>query len=226
MAAALTREYAGQPSCEVPPHALFPQVLGIVERYVREKVRPVSPADARDAFLSPYFGWVIERLMSAIRSDAGNGEVAEVPRYENSRPAGSSADVDFWTSRDVREVVHSQLNYVVADTRQWEQSAAYFIDRHRLTDAFVKNAGLYFTIPYLHNGENHDYVPDFIVRLKTEPLMQLILETKGYDPLEEVKTAAAHRWVNAVNADGTQGNWQYAVVHKTGEIDGVLDTFG
>ena len=35
----------------------------------------------------------------------------------------------------------------------------------------------------------------------------MILETKGYDPLEEVKRAAAQRWVAAVNADGTYGRW-------------------
>ena len=67
----------------------------------------------------------------------------------------------------------------------------------------MKNAGLGFAIPYLHNGQLHDYVPDFIVRLKTDPPRHLILETKGYDPLEEVKRAAAERWVAAVNADGT-----------------------
>ena len=51
----------------------------------------------------------------------------------------------------------------------------------------------------------HDYVPDFIVRLKIEPVEHLILETKGYDPLEDVKRAAAERWVAAVNADGAYG---------------------
>ena len=79
----------------------------------------------------------------------------------------------------------------------------------RCVDAFVKNSGLGFAIPYLHNGQMHDYVPDFIVRLKTEPASHLILETKGYDPLEEVKAAAAERWVAAVNADGTYGPWAY-----------------
>ena len=74
---------------------------------------------------------------------------------------------------------HSHLNYVVADTERWEQSAAYYIDTHPATDAFVKNAGLGFTIPYLHNGQTHDYMPDFIVRLKTDPPCHLILETKG-----------------------------------------------
>src|ERR1041385_9510971 len=111
--------------------------------------------------------------------------------------------MDFWTTSDVREVNRSHLNYVVADTKPWEQSAAYFIDTHKAVDAFVKNSGLGFAIPYLHNGQMHDYVPDFMIRLKSDPPLNLILETKGYDELEEIKHAAADRWVSAVNADGS-----------------------
>jgi type III restriction enzyme len=85
-------------------------------------------------------------------------------------------------------------------------------------EAFVKNAGLGFAISYLHNGQMHDYIPDFIIRLKTEPPVHLILETKGYDPLEEVKKAAAERWVDAVNADGTYGRWRYTIAKKTTEV--------
>jgi type III restriction enzyme len=73
-------------------------------------------------------------------------------------------------------------------------------------DRFVKNAGLGFAIPYLWNGQMHDYVPDFILRLKDAPNHYLILETKGYDPEAEIKAQAAQRWVNAVNADGRYGN--------------------
>ena len=29
--------------------------------------------------------------------------------------------------------------------------------KHDTVDAFVKNAGLGFAIPYLHNGQMHDY---------------------------------------------------------------------
>ena len=118
----------------------------------------------------------------------------------------------------MREVNKCHLNYIVADTKQWEQSAAYYVDKYEAVDAFVKNAGLGFAIPYLHNGQMHDYVPDFIVRLKTEPACYLILETKGYDPLEEVKRGAAERWVAAVNADGTYGHWAYRVVKKISDI--------
>lgn len=60
----------------------------------------------------------------------------------------------------------------------------------------------------------HDYVPDFNVRLKSDPIIHVILETKGYDPLEEVKRAAAQRWVAAVNADGTYSQWRYALVEE------------
>jgi len=222
LARSLTRDYVTQPSCEAPAHVLFPQIAQIVERYLRTKVQPVAPAQMLDVFLSPYYGWVIERLLGAIRPDTAKGEAPEVPRYETHRGAGSTADVDFWTSRDVREVRKSHLNYVVADTSKWEQSAAYILDTHEIVEAFVKNSGLGFAIPYIHNGQPHDYVPDFIARLKTEPPISLILETKGFDPLEDVKRQAAERWVAAVNAEGSYGQWSYRIAKKLGDIAGIV----
>jgi type III restriction enzyme len=50
----------------------------------------------------------------------------------------------------------------------------------------------------------------------------LILETKGYDPKEDVKAAAAQRWVSAVNADGAFGTWVYAVAHSPNEVPKML----
>lgn len=220
----LTRDYVGQPGCEAPAHVLFPQIVQIVERYLKNKVKPIPPADILDVFLSPYYGWVIERLVQAIKPDASQGEAPEVPRYETSRGPGSTADVDFWTSRDVREVVKSHLNYVVADTKQWEQSAAYHLDRHPKVRAFAKNAGLGFAIPYYHNGQVHDYLPDFIVRLASESSEFLILETKGYDPLTDVKKAAAERWVAAVNSEGTFGRWLYAIAKKVDNVSQLIES--
>jgi type III restriction enzyme len=88
----------------------------------------------------------------------------------------------------------------------------------------VKNSGLGFGIPYIHNGEPHDYVPDFIVRLKaTDKPLHLILETKGYDTLAEVKRAAAERWVTTVNADGQFGQRRYKMVSRPEEVPAALD---
>ena len=222
LAADLTRDYVAQPGCQAPAHVLFPQLSRIVERYLRERVEPLPPASILDVALSPYYGWVIEALVGAIKPDTAEGETPELPRYEARRGPGSTAEVDFWTSRDVREVVKSHVNYIVADTAKWEQSAAYLLDTHPLVDAFVKNAGLGFAVAYLHNGQVHDYVPDFIVRLKTEPARHLIVETKGFDPLEEVKVAAARRWVAAVNADGTYGMWAYTIAKRVTDLGGAL----
>jgi type III restriction enzyme len=222
----LTRSYCAGDEAEVPPHVLFPQVLGIVNRYLQERVQPLPPADVRDVFLAPYYGWVVERLREAIRPDDSQGEAPELPRYETNRGAGSTAEVDFWTSRDVREVQKSHVNCVVADTQRWEQSAAYVIDTHKRVEAFVKNAGLGFAIPYLHNGQPHDYVPDFLVRLREEPPLTLILEVKGFDPLKEVKAQAARRWVTAVNKEGSFGAWQYSVAERIAEVGRILSITG
>ena len=79
----------------------------------------------------------------------------------------------------------------------------------------MKTQGPDFAIPYLHNGEVHVYVPDFIVRLRITPPRHLILETKGFDPLEQVKQATADRWVSATNADASFGTLSFAMVKKT-----------
>ena len=100
------------------------------------------------------------------------------------------------------------------------------LDKNTAVAAFVKNSGLGFAIPYLHNGQMHDYVPDFIVRLKSDRPQHLILETKGYDPLEETKRAAAERWVAAVNADGTFGRWSYAITKKMTDISEIIKKVG
>ncbi|MCL4203315.1 MAG: DEAD/DEAH box helicase family protein [Pirellulaceae bacterium] len=223
VAGALTRLFREQRGCEVPPHALFPQLARIVDRYTHQKVRVYLPADRKDLFLAPYYGWLVESLLQNLQGDVDAGEAPELPLLETTRGPGSTTDVDFWTSRDVREVTRSHVNFVVADTQRWEQSVAYFVDTHAAVDAFVKNAGLGLGIPYLHNGEQHEYVPDFLIRLAGGRDRYLILEPKGHDPLKDVKRAAAERWCAAVNAHGGFGHWQYRMIKRPEQAKAVLN---
>ena len=80
---------------------------------------------------------------------------------------------------------------------------------------YVKNQNLGFTIPYTINGEEHNYNPDFIVRLddghgRDNPL-NLIVEVSGEarkDKAAKVSTAR-DLWVEAVNNHGGLGRWRF-----------------
>ena len=226
LAKALTQTYVDKGDHQSPPaHVLFPQLLKISDRYLREKVKPIAPCELVDVFLSPYYGWVVDHLTQAIRPDTDQGEAPEIPRYERHRGDGSTSDINFWTSRVrlVREVIHSHTNFVVANTLQWEQAAAYIIDNHPGTAAFVKNEGMNLTIPYMgKDGQLHDYYADFLIKHNTPSESYFILETKGYDLQRDLKRQAGKRWVDAVNADGRYGFWQYEMCGLK-EVSQLLD---
>jgi type III restriction enzyme len=228
MARDLTRDLVHGDSVAVPAGVLFPQLLQVVRRYVHDRVFVTPPNDRLDLWLSPYYGWAIERLQQAIRPSGDTSEGKELPQYERGRRrVGTTADVDAWTSKPVREVIKCHLTFAVSDTAQWEQSVAARLDRSEQVLAFVKNEFLGFAIPYIDNGQDHEYYPDFLVRLRGgEDPFTLIIEVKGRpDPLEQVKREAAQRWVDAVNAEGSFGRWGYAIVRDPKETAAVLEAW-
>jgi type III restriction enzyme len=227
MAADLTRLYVAQPTCEAPAHVLFPQVLRIVQQYLAEKVQARPPAELLDAFLSPYYGWIIERLLGAIRPDTESGEEPEVPDIDEDRPL-RTADISVFTPKPVSEAVRTHLNLVVCDTITWEQSAGYHLDNHPAVRSFVKNHGLQFAIPYLHNGKASEYLPDFVARLGSDDERYLIAEIKGADweGTAEIKAQAAVRWCAAVNATRRFGQWDYLLARNVSELVSYLDGIG
>lgn len=217
----LAREYRRLHPDTPPSSALFAAFRDAVEQYLATRVTAVAPNEAIDVFLAPYYGRMIEAL--SLAAAVGEGAATELPLLERHRPQGSTWDVDYTTRREPYPVVNSHLNFVVPDTKAWEQQTAFQIDRHPAVDSFVKNAGLGFAIPYSKEGTRHDYIPDFIIRLKTDPRRHAIIEVKGFDADADIKEQAAQRWVKAVNTHREFGAWSYHRVRDEGQVVELLN---
>lgn len=96
-------------------------------------------------------------------------------------------------------------------------------------DSYVKNQGLGFRIPYTLDGEEHNYEPDFLVRIHDtdrEPLT-LIIEVTGErkkDKVAKVNTAK-NLWVPAVNNHGGFGRWAFLDVQDPWDAKNLIRQF-
>lgn len=74
-------------------------------------------------------------------------------------------------------------------------------------------------------GVDHDYTPDFVVRLNNG--LQVVLEIKGYmfdaDDRVNEKNQAAKKWVAAVNNLGDFGTWEFLICHKIEQLPARLE---
>jgi len=107
-----------------------------------------------------------------------------------------------------------QFTHVTLDSG-WEAKFAQTLEEMPAVVSYVKNHHLGFAIPYTIDGEEHQYLPDFIVRLDDShdpgDLLNLIVEVTGEkrkDKAAKVATARA-LWVPAVNNHGGFGRWGF-----------------
>ena len=221
----LTHDFIERHHAEFPVHVLFPQIRNIVDHFVREKIKVKEGNEKVDVFLSPYYDRAYQNLIDLMGPNASTNP--ELPYLDDLFPESSTAIVDYWTSKNVWDATRSHINYVVADTKKWEQSTAFYLEAHPNVFCYAKNTpALGFTIPYRFDGSYHDYLPDFLVRIKhgDEIIGTLILETKGQmTDKDESKKGAAIRWVKAVNADGRFGRWEYEMVGEPSLTKGAVD---
>ena len=166
----------------------------------------------------------IGSLLEAIKkgSSTAQSEVAVVPQGAAGR--GSTLFVDFHTTKPIYPVTRCHLNAMVADTRRWEQSAAFLLDSHPGVKSWVKNDRLGFFIPYRYRGLPARYFPDYLV--VTDSGQNLIVEVKGQvTDSADAKSKAAERWVDAVNLLGQHGAWHYLLVTDAGRLGQMLNIF-
>jgi type III restriction enzyme len=147
-----------------------------------------------------------------------------LPILNKFKQKGSTASVNFTTKKECCHVRKSHINQVVADTKTWEQSAAFWLEAIDEVDFFAKNDHLEFVIPYSFTNQPLNYVPDFLVRLKNG--MTVILEIKGEeDEQDRAKYAGARQWVKAVNNWGELGRWEFVVCREPQVVKEVVKAF-
>ena len=216
IAGEITRELTeatgnGRPPCE-SRQALFPQVLRIVQDYIRERV-DLNGLHPCDVGLQTYAMRIVGLLAAAIAPDESRGEPPLLPRLNRYRRSGSTGSVHFKTVKPVQATVASHLNYVACDTGSWEQAAAFQFERlakDGLVRCYARNDRLEFNIPYELYGNPRAYEPDFIARLTNG--VNVVVEVKGRpDPDADAKHQAAKRWISAVNHWGQLGEWDFLV---------------
>ncbi|WP_344068108.1 BPTD_3080 family restriction endonuclease [Nostocoides vanveenii] len=200
---------------------LFPELVRICKDWIEQKV--VLKGDYSLGYLMTITEARVlaaEQVWNAISRHVGNRRERLRPMINRFDPAGSTGDVDFVTRKRVVTAEKSEVSHVTLDGKDgntWEQLLASELELNRDVHAYVKNDHLGFTIPYVHKGRSHSYIPDFLVRLikrdESDVERTLIIEVSGSQkspgPTQQKATTARDSWCVAVNNHGGFGRWGY-----------------
>ena len=132
-------------------------------------------------------------------------------------PIGSTRYVGFDTSKPVypTDPAKCHVSHVVGDTETWEQKMAQTLEEMLEVRRYVKNEGLDFVIPYVFEGAQRNYLPDFIACIDDghgpDDLLNLIVEVSGENRKDKQEKVATARdlWVPAVNQANRFGRWAF-----------------
>ena len=182
---------------------LFAAARRAVETWYREKIELVGEADPI------YKRLIVFENMQAVTESINLGVVAHaaerqrvLPLFNHYQPEGSTRHVFGHTAKKTWPTKKSHVNLVVADTDTWEQIAAKTLEKLPAVESYVKNAFLGFAIPYIAEGKERRYMPDYLVQLRTPKLREamLLLEITGFNKDKDIKRWYVNeRWLPAIN---------------------------
>ncbi len=228
------RKFAAHDGVERP--WLFPQLVEICRQWLEECVSVDPGVSLGHLLLAQAGAEAAEKIFDSIVRYPGSREPLLMPIIRPFDPRGSTHEVRFPTRKVVMEPPpkKSHLNHVVLDGARgnsWEEALARQLEGDDRVHSYVKNERLGFTIPYVHQGRSHEYVPDFLVRLKPwrdeDSERTLIVEVSGSlkspGPTKAKAETARNQWCAAVNNWGEFGRWGYAEVHNPAQDWAILD---
>jgi len=213
---------------------LFPQLVDISKRWIKGCLswEPGMTVGYLSVFAEARH-LAAERICLAIAQQQTDPREELVPLFRRFDPTGSTDGVSYITRKVAIEATKSPLNYVVLDGvkgNTWEETLAGLLEKHPNVAAYVKNERLGFEIPYVHAGNSHQYVPDFLVRLVLDTdgvTRTLIIEVSGSrkspGPTKTKADTARHKWCKAVNNHGGFGRWGYIEINDMTRAESVLE---
>ncbi|WP_205695654.1 BPTD_3080 family restriction endonuclease [Conexibacter sp. SYSU D00693] len=222
--ALITREefFAAMDGVEKP--WLYPRLVAISKQWLDECVTTAKDTTIGYLLLTQACAQAAEKVFGSIVHRPGSRAPLVMPIIRRFDPKGSTDEVRYLTRKVVMDPppTKSPLNHVVLDGlkgNSWEEGLAQILERDSRVLSYVKNERLGFTIPYVHQGSTHEYVPDFLVRLETEHDdvdRTLIIEVSGTMKSASAAgakaTTARDQWCAAVNNWGQAGVWGYVEI--------------
>ncbi|MBA2633455.1 MAG: hypothetical protein H0U86_10740 [Chloroflexi bacterium] len=106
---------------------MFPQVAGLVRRYVDERIDIIGDGQVEEIALEHYRSLVESRLAEAIRPADEEGEQPLLPVLNDLAPIGSTDITPFMTTKPCVPALRSHLSHAVVDSG-WERTVARALD--------------------------------------------------------------------------------------------------
>lgn len=208
---------------------LFPQLLGIAKRWLDECVTLKDNTFPQPLLLIEFAHDATDRIYKAI-VESSDSALALKPILRPYDTLGSTRYVDFDTTRPVyaTRADKCHVSHVVADTDSWEQKMAETLEDMDEVIRYVKNHNLGFTIPYTLNGDEKQYVPDFIAHIDKghgeDAPLNLLIEVTGEKKKDKAAkvTTARNLWVPAVNNAGKFGRWEFLEIDDPWNAQSVI----
>lgn len=193
---------------------LFPQIIAIARKWLADCVTLKDDTFPQLLLLIEFAHDAADKIYkSIVASDKGNKTLK--PLLKPYDTIGTTRHVEFDTTRPVYSTRPDKchISHVVADTNSWEQKMASALEDMDEVACYVKNTNLGFSIPYILNGEEKNYYPDFIVRIKdnSADLLNLIIEVTGEHKKDKVAKVSTARslWIPAINNHSGFGRWDF-----------------
>lgn len=214
----------------VPRFHLFSQLKGIVREWLDGYFTCTGGTYEAILLDLKFANMAADKIHAAVNRAAVKDTPKDLPIttiLDSYTPTGSTNHVHFVTSKKSRWKTNPErchLNWCVYDS-EWEAELCRVAEKHPQVKAYVKNYNLGFEVPYVFQGEQKTYIPDFILLVDDghgeDELLHLAVEIKGYrqEDAKAKKETMEVFWVPGVNRLGSYGRWAFMELKEVYRIE-------